>query len=369
MKIAIIANTSWNIYNFRLGLAQALIKEGHEVLAISPNDEYSSGFSSSCIQHIPIDIEARGSNPFKDLRLIYRFYAIFKTHKPDLLLQYTIKPNIYGTLAAKFRGIPCINNVSGLGTVFLHDNLTSKIAKALYKLAFSYPHKVFFQNKEDQKLFINMGLVNEFRTGLVPGSGINLIKFKPVLTNKKNPQQEFVFITVARLLYDKGIKEYAEAAEVLKNEGIKARFQILGALDKNPSLGIPEEWINKWQKKGIIEYLGFCDQVIEYMAKADCVVLASYREGTPKSLLEALALGKPVIATDVPGCKDTVVNGVNGYICKAKDPADLADKMKKMISLDESDHWNMGLESRKLAEEKFDEKIVIQKYLEEIKNI
>ena len=367
MRIAIVINTSWNIFNFRMSLAKALMAAGHEVIAIAPHDAYSEKLVAAGMQYVPVALENKGTNPVKDLLLIKQFHSIYKSVKPDVILQYTIKPNIYGTLAAKLAGIPVINNVSGLGTVFIVKNLVSKIALGLYKLAFRFPAKVFFQNEEDRQLFLENGLISEKITDVLPGSGVDTNRFKPAERFVRN--QDFRFLMIARVLYEKGIVEYVEAAKILKKQFPEVRFQLLGAYDEAGNVGIKKTVFQDWIKGGEIEHLGTSDDVAGVIAKADCVVLPSYREGTPKTLLEAAAMGKPIIATNVPGCKDTVLDKQNGYLCEVKNAEDLAAKMAQMLQHSEAELAQMGNASRELALSRFDEKLVIGKYLDAINEI
>jgi len=364
MKIAIVVNTSWNIYNFRLSLTKALLKEGHTIYAIAPFDSYSKLLEEKGCVYKEIKMDNKGTNPLKDIYLIYNLYKAYKNIKPDIILHYTIKPNIYGSIAAKMIGIPVINNVSGLGTVFLHNTISSQIAIQLYRLAFRYPKKVFFQNKDDKKLFIEKKLIKEEITDLVPGSGVDTVKFSP-LPFRRN--KTFRFLLIARLLYDKGIIEYYQAAKKIKKEH-EAEFFLMGSPDQS-ALGIPLSLVMEWDKENTIKYLPFSENVAEAIHEADCIVLPSYREGAPKTLLEAAACGKPLLATDVPGCREVVEDSVNGYLCKVKDAQELADKMVKMIDQNPEKLKRMGEESRKIAIEKFDERIVIEKYLKAINGI
>lgn len=348
-----------------MDLIHSLKENGMEVIAIAPEDEFSAKLQE-IFKYYPVHMEQKGTNPLKDLLLIRRFYRLYKELKPDCILHYTIKPNIYGTLAARLAGIPCINNVSGLGTVFLHQNLVSKIALTLYRFAFRFPHKVFFQNQDDQKLFIDLKLIKKEKTDVLPGSGINLQKFipKPILENKT-----FTFILVSRLLFDKGIVEYAEAAAIVKKSHPETRFLLAGSLDKNSSLGIPEDMIKSWQEHSLIEYLGFTTEIQKYMEESHCVVLPSYREGTPRTLLEAAALARPIITTDVPGCREVVRDGFNGYLCQVKDAKDLAEKMLTVLNSPYTSLLEMGKNGRQLAESKFSQEFVAAKYLEGLKSL
>lgn len=350
-----------------MGLIRTFLKLGYEVVAIAPEDEYSQKLILEGCRYYSIKMENKGTNPLQDLLLTKRFYDTYRHVKPDVILQYTIKPNIYGSLAAKMAGIPTINNVSGLGTVFLVRNIASKVALKLYKLAFRFPEKVFFQNKEDRQLFLDHRLIKEKITDVLPGSGIDTERFKPspVFTRNKS----FTFLMVARVLYEKGVVEYVEAARLIKKQYPEVRCQLLGGIDESGNIGIKRVIFDSWVAEGAIEYLGISGDVGAHIARADCVVLPSYREGTPKTLLEAAAMGKPIVTTNVPGCRETVVDGWNGYLCEVKDAADLADKMIKMYLLPEAELADMGKASRKLAEEKFDERYVIDKYVRAVRAV
>lgn len=349
-----------------MGLLKAIQDAGHQVIAIAPKDDYSIQLEKAGFVYFPISMENKGANPIKDFFLIQEFKRIYKEIQPDVILQYTIKPNIYGTLAAKSLRIPVINNVSGLGTVFIHNNLVSKIAKSLYKYAFRYPTKVFFQNNDDLSLFVENQLVKVEKTGLLAGSGINLNKF----TQQPYPlKKEFTFLLVARLLYDKGIREYIEAIRILRMKGNQSIFQLCGFFDLASNLGVTKKEVREWENEGIIEYIGKTDDIQETMKEIHCVVLPSYREGTPKTLIEAASLGKPIVTTNVPGCKEVVIDGQNGFLCEVKNGKDLAKKMDKISELSKEEWNKMANQSRKLAETKFDEKFVIKKYLEVINKI
>jgi glycosyltransferase involved in cell wall biosynthesis len=364
-KVVITINTTWNIYNFRLGLIKALQKNGFEVIAIAPNDEYQQKLNQESVKCYHININNKGTNPIEDLKLIYNYYKLLKKIKPNIVLAYTIKPNLYATIACKILKIPIINNISGLGTVFLNDKLSSKIARVMYKFSLKYSNKVFFQNIDDLNLFINKGLVNKDKTDLLPGSGINTEKFKPKNIKKNNDIFKFLFI--ARLVKDKGILEYINAAKIIKQKYKDVEFGVLGAFYPNNPTAITKEEINKWQKENIINYLGVSDNVKDIICNYDCIVLPSYREGLSRVLLEAASMAKPIITTNTPGCKDVVINGENGLLCKVKDAQDLALKMEQMLNFDKEKVFLMGKKGRELIVSKFDEKIVIDKYLKNIK--
>ncbi len=308
-------------------------------------------------------MDSRGINPLKDFALILELRGIYKKISPDIILHYTIKPNIYGSIAAAMLGIPTVNNVCGLGTVFLRQNLLSKIAILLYRWSFRFPKKVFFQNPDDRDLFVTKGLVPASSADLLPGSGIDLKRFTPSPFSRNN---KFTFLLISRLITDKGILEYVEAVKRLKAQGLDARFQVLGAKDPKHRRGISEATVQQWIDDKTIEYLGTAEDVRPFIKSADCIVLPSYREGTPHTLLEAASCGKPIIATDVPGCHQVVENNHNGLLCKLKDPQDLAENMIKMSQLDDEALVRFGLNGREKMEREFDESIVIAKYLDAI---
>lgn len=366
MRIAIVINTSWNIYNFRMNFINTLLEQGHEVHTIAPTDEYTKYLvNAGCIHH-KVRMDSRGANPIKDSALIFELFMIYRRVKPDFILHYTIKPNVYGTLAASMLKIPVINNVCGLGTVFLKENLVSAIAMFLYKVSFRFADKVFFQNKDDLNLFISKKLVPAGNVDLIPGSGIDLERFSPI-DFKRN--EKFTFLLISRLITDKGVLEYIAATKKLKKDGIDARFQILGAMDPEHKRGIKKEVINEWISSGTIEYLGTTDDVRQFISNADCIVLPSYREGTPRTLLEAASSSKPIIATDVPGCNNVVEHNFNGLLCKLKDSDDLAEKMRLMASLEDDRLRFFGTNGRAKVEAEYSESLVIEKYLKTLANL
>ena len=366
MRVAIVLNTSWNIYNFRMNFLKALMASGHEMHTIAPRADYTHLLEEAGCIHHDVRMDSRGANPVKDFALIFELYGIYRKTKPDIILHYTIKPNVYGTLAAAMLGIPAVNNVCGLGTIFLKETLVSKFAIALYKVAFRFPKKVFFQNPDDRNLFVERKLIKEEICDLLPGSGIDLSHFQPSEFKRNQP---FTFLLISRLITDKGILEFVEAVKKLKSKGIHARFQVLGAKDPYHKRGVDVKLFEEWVQSGTIEYLGTAKDVRPFIASADCVVLPSYREGTPRTLLEASSTAKPIVTTDVPGCHHVVEHGLNGLLCKIKDADDLAAKMEQMANFDDHTLRQMGQNGRKKMETQFDEKIVVQKYLQTMQGL
>ncbi|NGZ06453.1 MAG: glycosyltransferase family 4 protein [Magnetococcales bacterium] len=368
MRILIASNSAWNIANFRAGLIQAMIHSGYQVDAAAPPDEHVTRVEKLGCRFHPLPIDNNGTNPFKDLLLTLRFIRLFFLLKSDVYLGYTIKPNIYGSLAAHILRIPVINNIAGLGTVFNKPNWLQMLVKKLYHLSITKSRKVFFQNKSNLTLFVQNGLVKSALTDRLPGSGVNLSEFSVVpLPEREAP---FRFLLVARMLWEKGVGEFVEAARILKPKYPDVEFCLLGFLDvKNPS-AISQSQMNAWVAEGVVCYLGATSDVRPYISDADCCVLPSfYPEGTPRSLLEAAAIGRPIITTNSAGCRDVVDDGVNGYLCKMQDVPDLVKKMEQMMQLPLCDRARMGHKGREKVEREFDEKIVIDKYLDVLKSL
>ena len=366
-KILISINTAWNLLNFRSGLIHELISSGFEVICAAPKDKYVAGLKllGCCFVHLEIDNQ--GTHPARDFLLLWRYWRLLKTEKPDICLFYTVKPNVYGSLGSTICGIPFINNVSGLGAVFIQGGWLKQFVSMLYRLAFKKSNKIFFQNCDDLDLFIENKLVKVELTGVLPGSGINLHRFTHVDDADLKPRtSQFRFLLIARMLKDKGVVEFVNAAQLLKESGVKAEFCLLGFLDVENPAAISSEQMKQWTDQGFVKYLGTSDDVREHIAVADCIVLPSYREGTPRTLLEAAAMAKPIITTDVVGCKEVVEHGVNGFLCEVKNAEDLALKMKEMLFLSEEQRKLMGQNGRINMEKEFDEQIVIHKYLKAI---
>lgn len=383
MKIAILLNTSWNIYNFRAGLIKHFLAQKHEIICLAPKDDYSDLLVEMGCSFIETPLDNKGINPLNDLKYCFSLWKILRKIRPDVIFAYTIKPNIYGNFVAKMLNIPVVSNVSGLGTVFIRENFSAKIAHFLYKMAFRFPQKIFFQNEDDLKIFLDKNLLKKSKTALLAGSGINLEEFSFEIL-PKNPT--FIFLLIARLIYDKGILEYIEAIRIIRNQkqnqqnnqqnsqinyknNSQIKFQLLGKIDTQNALNITQAQVDAWVGEGLIEYLGETSNVKPFIIAADCVVLPSYREGTPRTLLEAAAIGRPIVTTNVAGCKEVVENELNGFLCEAKNSQDLADKMKKILFLSTEKRQEMAYNGRKKVTQQFDEKLVIEKYQQEVASL
>ena len=366
--IAIVINTSWNIFNFRVNLLKALQSEGYNIVAIAPYDFHTQKLIEYGFEYHDIKINNKGKNPIEELKLIREFHKVYKEVNPDVILQYTIKPNVYGTIAANKLDIPVISNISGLGTVFLNNKLSSHVARFLYRIALRYPKKIFFQNSRDRALFIKSKLVKKKKTDIVPGSGIDTEKFKPV-NKEARKAKSLHFLFIGRLIGDKGLVEYVEAARMLRSKYPDVAFNILGTFYLGNPTAITQDEIEMWEAEGIIHYLGATDEVSAVISEHDCVVLPSYREGLSRVLLEGASMEKPIVTTNTPGCKEAVDNGISGYLCNVKDAASLAQQMEKVLLLSEDERSEMGKKGREKMIAEFDEKIIIKKYKEAIRKI
>lgn len=362
-RIMLVANTAWSIFHFRHGLLLSLLKAGVEVVVVAPQDSSFADLQALGCATLDIDLAAKGVNPFLELLLIFRLWRIYKKLQPDLIIHYTIKPNIYGSLAAKVAGIRSLAVTTGLGYTFVNDNVVARVARCLYRLAFRFPQEIWFLNGDDRAEFLARRLVDESKAILLPGEGIDLARFSPQVA-APSPDGHFRFLLIARMMWDKGVGEFVQAAQIVRRSYPNAVFQLLGACDvPNPSMiGIAQ--VEAWEREGIVEYLGTADDVRPVIASADCVVLPSYREGVPRTLMEAAAMGKPLIATNVPGCRDVVKEGVNGLLCPMKNAQALADCCIRMLNASENDRQRMALAGRQLMVEQFDEALVVNRYAE-----
>lgn len=356
-KIVVIAGFAESLIRFRGDLLAAMQTNGHEVAAIAPEDDDSvrKRLAEKGVEYHVVPMARAGLNPFADLRYLLQLSQCLRKIKPDVVLAYTIKPVVYGLPAARLAGVKRrYALITGLGYAFtdaeasLSRNLIKRVASGLYKFGLSFATGLFFQNPDDQKLFKDRGLSSKnLPTLVVNGSGVDTDSF-PVAPLPEQPS----FLFVGRVLRDKGVVEYAEAARMLKPIYPHATFHLVGPMDSNPS-GISEEMVSSWEKEGLIQYHGAVSDVKPYIAACSVFVLPSYREGTPRSVLEAMSCARAIVTTDAPGCRETVIDGENGYLVKPRDSADLAKAMGRLAGSREL-RERMGKTSRELAEQKYD---------------
>ncbi len=357
MKAVLFANTDWYLYNFRIEYAKFLKSQGWDVVLMSPDGEYVEKIEALGFRHIDMEFSRKGMNPAAESAAIRRIREVYEAEQPDLVHHFTIKCMIYGSIAARQVGVKSIvNSVTGLGFVFLSDKphvkLVRGIVKHLYKKAFKGT-QVIFENPDDRALFIEMGLVGEDNSHVILGTGIDTDAFVPV----RPPDSIPLTILPARMLWDKGIGEFVDAAAAIRKEGINARFALIGKMDEGNPACIEYETLTRWQKEGNVEWWGWQDDIYTSISLADIVCLPSYREGLPKILLEAAACGRPIVTTDVPGCRETVIDGVNGLLVEVKSAESLKNALVRLIN-DRDLRVKMGEASRNFAVTRFSNAIV-----------
>jgi glycosyltransferase involved in cell wall biosynthesis len=366
-SIVIIYNATHHVLLFKSELIKSIRENGHRIVVLASTDNYTEKLKEIVDEFHEIKLDSSGINPIKDLNLIFQIYSILKKIRPFAVLNFTIKPVIYGTFAGRLLGdLPVINTITGLGTVFISSGFVNKVAKFLYKFTFKYSHIVFFQNPDDQQFFRQLKIITKNNTKLISGSGVDLVKFRPV-ENKKRYDIKILFI--GRIIADKGIYELIESARIIKKEYSNVTFILMGMLGVKNKTSIRKNEVDNWINEGLIEFIPFQDDIRSVLSDSNLVVLPSYREGTPKTLIEAASMAKPLIATDVPGCREVVNHEVNGFLCKVKNPVSLAAAIKRYIELDDSSKIEMGKKSRELAEEKFDIIKVNNCYVNEINKL
>jgi len=365
VRIILTGNTCFKIANFREGLLHELLSRGHEVQVLAPFDTYCAKLKTMGCHVFDLSMDRNGTSILTEATMFADILRFFWHSRPHIVFSYTIKNNIYAGISCRLLGIPFVPNVTGLGPAFNKTGFLNRTVRGLYRLAFSRARTVFFQNRNDRAVFLQAGLVEAVRTQLLPGSGVNLKHFA---AHPMPPTEGGVtFLLVSRLLWDKGIGLYAEAARAVRASHPNVRFQLLGPPDPASRSAIPFAQIQTWVREGVLDYLGQVSDVRPALTAAHCIVLPSwYREGTPRVLLEAAATGRPVITTDMPGCRDAVASEETGLLCAPRDAGALIAAIKRFIALPAEAQSNMGRSARARAEAQFDENHVIAAYLEQL---
>lgn len=363
--IVVCANQAWNLVNFRVDLIRALIAGGCQVTAIAPPDPaMEARLAELGARFEPLSLDAKGIAPHRDLATLLAIYRLLKGLRPDAWLSWTIKPNVYGSLAARLLGIPAFPNVSGLGTAFIRRNLLTEAAKFLYRTGFSKAAAVFFQNTADRDEFVNSGLVAARQTRLLPGSGIDVERFAPPPGGRPARRH---FLMLSRVVADKGVREFVEAARQTKAGWPDARFILMGEIGAANRTAIAADEVADWVAQGIIEHCEPVSDVRPHVSAADFIVLPSYREGLSRVLVEAGAMGRPAVTTDVPGCRDIVSEGVNGFLCEAQDATDLARAFARAAETDDAAWKSMSDAARQRVVDQFSAQRVIALYVEALR--
>jgi len=364
MRILVLSSHTKSLFWFRLDMMKSFIKRGHQVIAVGSENksEWKDKFKEHNIKYLSFNVDRNGINPLNDLKSLVELYKIIKKEKPDKIFAYQAKTVIYGSIAARMNGVKSVYSlIAGLGSIFRGEGLKNKIVKTVmkmeYSLASKFNQKLFFQNNDDRSEFIDQGIVNKSKTVIINGSGVNTDEFKP-----KPLPEKASFLFIGRLIKDKGIMEFLDAAKKVKKIYPETRFLLVGPYDSNPSALKPED-LKPYILNDIVEYFGYQEDVRPFIEKSSVFVLPSYHEGTPKTVLEAMAMGRAIITTDAPGCKETVEDGLNGFLVKKKDVDDLASKMKKLVKKPDL-REKMGKESLKMVKEKYDVRIVNESIIE-----
>jgi glycosyltransferase involved in cell wall biosynthesis len=360
LTVCLVCNTGFAIYTYRQGVIRSLIAKGVQVIVLAPRDRTFALLEEMGCRCIDLPVASKSTNPLDDLRTLAALYRHYRTIRPDVIFHYTIKANIYGSVAAWLARVPSIAVTTGLGYVFIQKSRAASIAKALYRFAFRFPLEVWFLNRDDHSAFLTERLLaHPERAKLLHGEGVDIAHFG--LTPL--PQAAHVtFVLIGRLLWDKGVGEYVEAARMLRMRYPNAKFQLLGPVGVDNPSAITQADVDGWVREGVIEHLGEAHDVRPVIANADCVVLPSYREGVPRTLMEASAMGRPIVATDVPGCREVVEDGVTGLLCEVKNAQSLAAKLAQIVEMDASARREMGLRGREKVAAEFDEALVIERY-------
>ncbi len=357
MKVLILTNNDVGLYKFRKELLTELLKD-NEVFISLPYGKFVDDMIAMGCHFVDAEFNRKGTNPIKDLKLLYRYTVILSEVKPDIVFTYTIKPNVYGGIACQKKKIPYVANVTGLGSSLENEGILQKISSFLYRQGLKGAQKVFFQNQANKDFMLKHKIVTK-NHDVIPGSGVNLEEYS-YTDYPSNDKINFVF--VSRLMTQKGTGLYLKAAEKIKEKYENTVFHVCGP-DEDGYL----EKVKELEKRGIVKYYGLVENMAEIYRKIDCTIHPSYyAEGLSNILLESCASGRPVITTDKPGCIDVVKDGYNGFIIKQNDLDDLIEKMERFINLDYEKRKQMGLNARNFVEEKYDRKIIVNKYLEEL---
>lgn len=367
-RILIVANTTWNIYKFRLNVIQKFLQNDNEVFVAAPVDEYLFYKQKlETVTHLDVKrLKRDHTHPINDLLSIFELRKIYKSIDPDLIIHYTHKANLYGGIAAWLSNKKSVAVVTGLGYAFLHNGYINTITKFLYRVVKGVHRKLIFENEDDMNHFVDSGFVHKKNAAFVNGCGVDVNDYKPTSEQeiKNRDSKVFVFTFIGRLLKDKGIVEFLKAADRLKSQRRDdVAFHIIGEFDEgNPSM-VEKDYLQKLIDLGTVEYLAFAKDIKPEISKSSCIVLPSYREGMPRVILEALSMAKPVITTDVPGCRQTVDDGVNGFLVKERNVESLILGMQKMLTLNDQELLKMGQNGREMAVKCFNsEKISSELY-------
>jgi len=367
MKILFFANSSWNLWNFRINLIKGLLRENHQIYFISENDSWTKELVDIGCQRVNVNFSATSTSLKDNLISFISFYRELTILNPDIVMSYTIKANLYAGVLSRYSKIKHITNITGLGSIFLSGNIKKFILFKVLVFALKESHRFIFQNKDDQELFFDKGIATVTNSKVIPGSGVDLSIFFP---KKIRKNKKFTFLMPSRLIFDKGIREFILASELIYKSYKHASFIIVGGTSKGNPSSIPDDVLKDWKRSySFIEFKEFTEDIVTEYRNADVVVLPSYREGFSKCLSEASAMAKPLIASNVPGCSDLIVDNRNGYLVKPKSISSLHYAMKRLIDLDKVEIDKMGKFSRDLALKRYDQTLIVGQTMKIIYNL
>jgi glycosyltransferase involved in cell wall biosynthesis len=365
-RIAFVSNSLWSIFHFRIHIIRRLAGKGYDITVIAPPDQsYDAAISNEKVTFVALkNLHPRKMLPWQEWRLYKELKALYTVIRPDLIFHYTIKPNIIGSLAAGSAKVKSIAIITGLGYTLVNNRKTSFFIRPLYTKALKYPAEVWFLNEGDRSFFVSAGMVKAGKTFILPGEGVDTDFFAP-LSNSAIAASTFRFLMISRVLNNKGVNEFVEAAKRFHTINPSIQFVLMGKYEDSPD-AVSRDVFTGWLDKKTIHYIPYSNNVKEEISKADCIVLPSYAEGLSVSLMEAAAMAKPIIATDVSGCRELVINNVNGFLCEPGSADDLFEKMKMMVSLSVAERIEMGIRGRNLIREKYAVSIISDIYMRKI---
>lgn len=362
MKILILANNDEGLYKFRKELIEEMLRKGNEVIASLPKEEWSRNIKQLGVKVIATEINRRGINPLTDIRLLFQYLRIISNLKPEMVITYTIKPNIYGGIVCRLLHVPYAVNITGLGSAFQKDNLIKKLVCFLYKISIKRAKVVFFENEENKEIFLDYHLIREEQACRLNGAGVNLEEYP--YTEYPDESEPIRFLFIGRVMKEKGVDELFKAARRIKKEYPEVIFDIVGPMEDEY-----ESVIEKLEEEGIINYYGYQKDVRPFIARCHCFVLPSWHEGMANTNLESASSGRPIITSNIPGCMEAVKNNMSGFLCKTKNSDDLYKVIKKFIELPYEERKVMGVTGRKYIEKVFDKKKIVTRTIEFLESV
>lgn len=357
MKLLILANNDEGLYKFRKELIEEMLRKGNEVVASIPKGKWIPNIKQLGVKVITTEVDRRGINPITDMRLLFQYLRIISTLKPELVITYTIKPNIYGGAICRLLHVPYAVNITGLGSAFQKDNVIKKLVCFLYKISIKCAKVVFFENEKNKQIFLDHHLIREEQACRLNGAGVNLEEYP--YTEYPNESEPIRFLFIGRVMKEKGVDELFEAARRIKKEYPEVMFDIVGPMEDEYGSAI-----QKMEEEGVINYYGYQKDVCPFIVRCSCFVLPSWHEGMANTNLESASSGRPIITSNIPGCMEAVKNNMSGFLCKTKNSDDLYKVIKKFIELPYEERKAMGLTGRKYIEEVFDKKKIVARTIE-----